>query len=433
MLTKQRTRKSNHDASHLLRRKSCFLPKAAAAEKESLKESIKRHGVLVPILQNSDGTIIDGKLKKSICEELGIVTCPTEILQVDARTAEQIRLQLNICRRNISLTSRRALAQLTLLDDPEQSDRMVGRLSGLSHRTVAAIREVLVVRGQIAQVKIRKGNDKKTYKKFTKVRAKTRKAADKAAAILRTLGDAAPKRELEMRSLKRFLRDAEKSRKKVQPPLPCEDIKIEHGDFRSLDLEPASVDLIYTDPLYGKQHLPLYSELATFAATVLKPSGILMAYAPQVYLNEAIQRLDKHLSFYWACALINSECRQPNFQRGFFSGYRPVLVYTKGTSGNRGVGGIIKSDDYVRDTFTRGRKDKSLYAYQQPIDEAIYYIGKFTKPGDLIVDCFGGSFTTAEAVHRLGGRRFIGCDTDKTCVALGRERLGKLLEDGEPQ
>ena len=222
------------------------------------------------------------------------------------------------------------------------------------------------------------------------------------------------------------MRDVRRTRIPPQPALKGR-IQIEHADFRKWDLPPASVDLIFTDPLYGKEFLPLYSDLANFAATVLKPGSILMVYAPQLYMNDVIRRLDEHLLFHWPCALLNDECSQPNFQRGFFSGFRPVLVYTKGESRWFGKGRVEKPEHYVRDTFKRGPKEKSLYVYQQPVDEAIYFISKLTRPGELIVDCFGGSLTTAEAVYRLGGRSFLGCDIDEGCVNMGRERLAQLM------
>jgi ParB-like chromosome segregation protein Spo0J len=404
------------------------LAEATEDEFESLKASIEAHGVLLPILQDSMGNVIDGKLKKKICEELGIKKFPTEILKVDVQTAEQIRLELNYCRRQVSLDDKRQRARLKLVTSPEQSDRQIARLTGLSHRTVAGIREGMVVRGQIVQVKVRRGKDGKTYKRFPKLRAKTKKEVEKAEALLAELGDDAPDREMELRSAKRRLREIRRARKPPQPPLKG-DIKIEHSDFRKLELQPGSVDMIFCDPPYPKDFLSLYSDLSEVAARVLKPGGILMAYAGQIYLNEVFRRLDEHLNYLWMCVLINNTCSMPQFQRGFFAGHRPIPCYTNGPSKWYTEGRVKKHDaEYVRDVFDGRGKDKSLHPWQQSTDEAIYYISKLTKPGDLILDCCGGTFTTAEAVYRIGGgRRFIGCDIDEKCVAIGRERLAKLM------
>ena len=37
------------------------------------------------------------------------------------------------------------------------------------------------------------------------------------------------------------------------------------GDFRKADIEPASADVIFTDPPYAKDALPLWEDLAEFA------------------------------------------------------------------------------------------------------------------------------------------------------------------------
>ena len=430
MPTPKRTRRSKAKGSDLSPPlpQPYQLPSATEDDHESLRASIEAHGVLLPVIENSDGTVIDGEAKKQICIELGLKTYPTEVLHVDAQTAQQIRLELNLCRRNMSLDSRRDLARRSVIADPEQSDRQIARLSGLAHRTVSGLREGLVVRGQIVQVKVRKGKDRKTYKKFPKVRAKTKKEIQRAAALLNELGADAPNRDMELRSANRRLRSIRKDRQKEQLPLRSGEIKIEHCDFRKLVLKPASVRLVFTDPLYTQKYIHLYGDLSKFAARVLQPGGILMAYAGTMYLNEVFRRLDEHLDYLWTCVLINEECSMPNFQRGFFSGHRPILCYMKGKHKWFDKGGAEKTEDYLRDTFQGRGKDKTLHPYQQSIDEAMYYIDKLSQPGDLIVDCFGGSFTTAEAVYRVGGRRFIGCDIDETCVAIGRERLAKLME-----
>jgi DNA modification methylase len=224
---------------------------------------------------------------------------------------------------------------------------------------------------------------------------------------------------MELRSANRRLRENRKAKKRAQPPLKSKEIEIVRSDFRQLKVEPESVDMIFTDPTYTKGGIPLYGDLSECAARWLKPGGLLMAYAGQYCLPDIVNLLGRHLTYRWSCCVINRNCALPHFDCGFFGGHRPILVYAKGTP--------PKPEDYVRDTFIGRGKDKSLHEWQQSVDEALYYIKVLTKPGDLIVDCFGGSFTTAEAVYRIGGRRFLGCDIDPQCVATGRERLATLM------
>lgn len=78
------------------------------------------------------------------------------------------------------------------------------------------------------------------------------------------------------------------------------------GDFREAlsTLEPASVDLILTDPPYGREAVALYDDLGAFAARVLKPGGSLVAMAGQSYLPEVFALLGQHLRYHWTLAYL---------------------------------------------------------------------------------------------------------------------------------
>ena len=49
-----------------------LLPELTIEEYESLKESIKQHGLWVPLIVNQDGMILDGHHRYKICQQLGI-------------------------------------------------------------------------------------------------------------------------------------------------------------------------------------------------------------------------------------------------------------------------------------------------------------------------------------------------------------------------
>ncbi|MDG7043126.1 MAG: class I SAM-dependent methyltransferase, partial [Nitrososphaerota archaeon] len=59
-----------------------------------------------------------------------------------------------------------------------------------------------------------------------------------------------------------------------------------HGDFREAQIEPESIDLILTDPPYGKKYMYLWDALGALSQRVLKPGGWLIAYAGQSHLDE---------------------------------------------------------------------------------------------------------------------------------------------------
>jgi adenine-specific DNA-methyltransferase len=70
------------------------------------------------------------------------------------------------------------------------------------------------------------------------------------------------------------------------------------------------------------------------------------------------------------------------------------------------------------------------YPTQKPVALMERIIGLSCPPGGLVLDCFLGSGTTAEAAERLG-RRWIGIDNGKYAVHLARKRLIQL--HGQPR
>lgn len=68
---------------------------------------------------------------------------------------------------------------------------------------------------------------------------------------------------------------------------------------------------------------------------------------------------------------------------------------------------------------------KSLHNTQKPLDLLHRVILASTKPGDIILDPFMGSGTTAAAAIELG-RQFIGIEQDATYVAAARERIANI-------
>ena len=73
----------------------------------------------------------------------------------------------------------------------------------------------------------------------------------------------------------------------------------------------------------------------------------------------------------------------------------------------------------------KGADGKSLHNTQKPLDLLHRVILASTKPGDIILDPFMGSGTTAAAARELG-RQFIGIERDATYVAAARERIANI-------
>jgi len=189
---------------------------------------------------------------------------------------------------------------------------------------------------------------------------------------------------------------------------------IHHCDFRELDIPEKSVDLIFTDPPYPGEYLPLWADLGRFAAKALKPGGLLVSYSGQYHLNQIMDSLSTHLEYYWLGGIVSAGQRNQVFARRVHSRVKPLLFYKPPKGGG--------ARDWFLDAYLEGTREKGHHEWQQSVDEARYYIERLTAPGDLVVDPFLGGGPTAVAAQELG-RRFIGCDVDAQAVSVTHTRL----------
>jgi ParB-like chromosome segregation protein Spo0J len=77
------------------------LPALSDDERTRLSESIALDGVIVPVIKDQDGTIIDGHHRAAIAEGLGI-DYPVTVLTVDEERRERLAITLNWARRQLS-------------------------------------------------------------------------------------------------------------------------------------------------------------------------------------------------------------------------------------------------------------------------------------------------------------------------------------------
>lgn len=171
-----------------------------------------------------------------------------------------------------------------------------------------------------------------------------------------------------------------------------------------------------TDPPYGVEHLPLWSDLAKFARRVLAPGRLLVAYAGKYELDKVIAALAEHLTWCWCAAVFLPDKHVSIRSRMIWSRWRPALMFSNGPYTPR---------SWVLDTVTatgNGSKEVTSHHWEQAPGPFAHWVKQATKPGELVVDPFTGGGTTGLACLATG-RRFIGCDVDGGAVSLAVERL----------
>ncbi len=97
---------------------------------------------------------------------------------------------------------------------------------------------------------------------------------------------------------------------------------------------------------------------------------------------------------------------------GFNSG-EPILIYDLPPS--------TKEPDVIRSPITF-QKEVGNHPTPKPIELFKKMVLRFTKPGDVVLDPFLGSGTTAKACHELG-RNYIGIEINPDYCKIAEQRL----------
>jgi hypothetical protein len=187
------------------------------------------------------------------------------------------------------------------------------------------------------------------------------------------------------------------------------------GDFREYakQIPDESIELIFTDPPYDRESIPLFEDMAQIAARVLRPGGSLIAYCGQIQLPYVLEGMGRHLRYWWVNACIHSGRHGQMDKYGIRVGWKPMVWFVKGTRGD--------VQTIVWDTATGGA-EKSHHEWQQAESEAAYYIEKLCSPSGIVWEPFGGGGTTLVACESLG-RKWIACEINPASAARIADRL----------
>jgi ParB/RepB/Spo0J family partition protein len=121
-----------------------LLPPLSSGELDDLRASIKEKGVLVPIIFDQDGNVIDGHHRLMICNELGISDFPSVVRSYDSEENRRSDARmLNIARRHLNQDQKRFVIIGELTDHPEDSNNSIAKRLGVSDTTVGKIRKTL--------------------------------------------------------------------------------------------------------------------------------------------------------------------------------------------------------------------------------------------------------------------------------------------------
>jgi hypothetical protein len=408
------------------------LPDLPPEEYEALLEDIRSRGVQLPIEVTTEDEILDGHQRLRACEQLGIRDYPIKVV-AGLRTDVEKRhhaIRANLLRRQLSREQRRTLIADELRRTKGRlSNRTLAGLFACSHHTVISVRQELEAVGQIAQQSRTEGRDGKSYqaRRPTSIITPNHREARAAQERLDYLGDEAPKETISLNQARKLAYKKERADllevgKNVR--IMDDQIRLVHADFRTVTLKE-KCDLIFCDPPYSKEFIPLYGDLGAWAQENLKPGGYMACYAGHYHLPDVLDQLRRHLNYIWTFVVIHKghyDAKVVHPHR-ILATWKPVLLFANGKP--------AAPHPTMRDVFVSSRS-KDHYPHEQPMEDAVFFVGCLSQPGDLVVDVCCGSATSGCAVVRLGERRYVGYDQDSKAIAIARRRVAAEIKTRKP-
>ena len=187
-------------------------------------------------------------------------------------------------------------------------------------------------------------------------------------------------------------------------------------------IDPATVDLLLTDPPYG---INLDTDYAQMKYEGGGPGKVYASVAADDAPFDPV-----HLLTFGRCVVWGANNFSDKLPAGRWLTWDKVNPHPFQAAAElawHNCGG--RSVDVFRQSvaFTKA-KDGAVHPTQKPVGLMRWIIDKWTKPGDLVLDPYMGSGPVAQACHELG-RRYIGIELVEDYCKVAVSRLAQQTLD----
>lgn len=273
------------------------MPELTEEQYGALKESIRVHGVQVPVEVDEHFRVIDGEARVRACRELGITDFPVIIrLGMTEEEKRDHALRLNCQRRRPSRKQQRELIEAELIRDPARSNYVIAELCGSTPPTVRRNRIKLQEAGDIEAVDEVEGRDG-----LTQPARKSRTPSVIATNHEDAMDVLAVVPQIELATLSEGLHAADEIVSFAKTERQHRQRR--EAQIAEAELDGGAIDLFLADATADGDGPTDYVKLAKLAIRVLRPGAPLVVVVPKANLPVAMSALGSRLE--WATLFVD--------------------------------------------------------------------------------------------------------------------------------
>ncbi len=376
----------------------------------SLAESISAVGLLQPIVINENNELIDGQRRIKSFIQLGITEIP--FYRVSLAQIILGEFHANSNRKDFTSSERVAISK-AVEEFFSKNSKGVGR-----PRNVQQSDKTIIKDSRLSPVLTNERSENNVVKLTTySSRVKdnvsryfgiSRNTLEKEKEIVAAgehnpelFGELVKKVDLKKISVDKAFHEIQKQIKKDQILASIKstnnnssssNVILLHGDFRQLSktIPNESIELIFTDPPYAAEYVPLYEDLAVIAHDVLKEGCSLVTYVGHCAIPKVIEIMENAgLTYWWPIAVVLSGSFAKHYPKQVTIKWKPLLWFVKGDN--------LSTTDFLSDVIKSDTPTKIIHEWEQSMVEAEHIISRLTMEGQTVFDPMMGSGTTGIA------------------------------------